>query len=70
MTNADHITAAAAEMAAFDAGAAHIFRTQPFNRAAIAKAFRAGFRTHSPLSAAVCNLVDGVVKLDQLDRRI
>lgn len=68
MTSAQ-ITQAADLMAEFDAGAARIFRTQPFNRATIAKAFRSGFRTHSPLSAAVCNLVDVTVKLDQLHQR-
>lgn len=70
MNTAAHITEAADLMAEFDAGAARIFRAQPFHRTTIAKAFRAGFRTHSPLSAVVCNLVDNVVKLDQLDRRI
>lgn len=69
MTAAAHLAQAADLMAEFDAGAARIFRAQPFNRAAIAKAFRGGFRAHSPLSAAICNFVDGVVKLDQLDRR-
>lgn len=68
MNTATQITHAADLMAEFDADAARIFRTQPFNRATIAKAFRAGFHTHSALSAAVCNLVDGIVKLDQLDR--
>lgn len=70
MNTAAQIAQAADLMAEFDKGAAQVFRAQTFNRAAIAQAFRGGFRTHSALSAAVCNLVDGVVKLDQLDRRI
>ena len=64
MTN---IEVATNVMAEFNPAAARIFATQPFNRAAIAKAFRAGFRKHSVYSALVCDLIDSTVALDRLD---
>ena len=70
MTTAAQITEAADLMAEFNPAAARVFRNQPFRRQLIAEAFRAGFRRHSAYSAAVCNLIDNIVKIDQLDRRI
>lgn len=58
------INEAAALMAEFDKGAANIYRTRPFNRVGIAKAFRAGFRTHSKRSLKVCDILDRVAEVD------
>lgn len=66
MTNAANINEAADLMAEFNPDAARVFRAQPFARAAMAAAFRAGFRKHSAYSALVCDLIDSTVKLDAL----
>lgn len=62
------IQQAANLIAEFDAAAARAFVAQPFNRVALASAFRAGFRTQSAYSALVCELVEKTARLDQLNR--
>lgn len=63
------IEEAANLIAEFDAGAARVFAAQPFNRVALAEAFRGGFRAHSAYSEAVCKLVENIARLDQLNRQ-
>ena len=69
MTNEANITEAAMLIAEFDSAAARVFVLRPFSRATLAKAFRAGFRVHSAYTLAVCNMIDGVVALDQFNRK-
>lgn len=69
MTSSANINEAADLMAEFNPAVARVFRTQPFARAAMAAAFRAGFRKHSAYSALVCDLIDKTVQLDALDMR-
>jgi hypothetical protein len=64
MSIQETINEAADMMAAFDKGAANIFRNQPFHRAMIVESFRKGFLTHSANSLAACDLLDKVVSLD------
>jgi hypothetical protein len=64
------IQEAANLIAEFDAAAARVFVSRPFHRAALAKAFRAGFRTHSDYTLKVCALIDGIVHLDQINRQV
>lgn len=64
------VNEAADLMAQFDRNAANVFRTQPFNRVAIAKAFRIGFRAHSAHTLRVCDLLDQVAAADVQSRRL
>lgn len=64
------VNEAADLMAQFDRNAANVFRTKPFNRVAIAKAFRAGFRIHSAHTLRVCDLLDRVAAADVQARRL
>ena len=57
-------------MAQFDRNAANVFRTQPFNRVTIAKAFRTGFRIHSAHTLRICDLLDQVAAADVQGRRL
>lgn len=66
MTN--HTQEAAALLAEFSPALARAFVSQPFNRGALAQAFRAGFRRHSDYSLKVCDLIDAIAHLDQLNR--
>jgi hypothetical protein len=68
MTNTTYINEAAALIAEFSVGAADIFRHQPFNRAAIAKAFESGFNSHTAYTTAVVKFVRAAVLRDQLER--
>ena len=61
---------AADMMARFDPTAANIFRTQPFRRLMIAGAFRHGFKTHSPQTLELCDILDRVAAVDMAIRSI
>ncbi len=66
----DLVNDAADLMAAYDAAAARVFRERPFHRAAIAAAFRKGFKTHSPRTLTVCDILDRVAAADAAQRRL
>jgi len=70
MSNQALIEDAAALIAEFDANAARVFLTQPFNRLAIVAAFTSGFRAHSARSLKVCDLVERVAILDSAARQL
>jgi len=57
------INNAADEIAYFDPRLANAYRTQPFRRQLLIKAFNNGFRTHSELSAKVVQLAECAAKL-------
>lgn len=57
-------------IADFDPAAARAFKAQPFNRRALAKAFRAGFLSHSSRTLNVCDIIDRVVDLDVVNRQL
>ena len=67
MSNAAHtalINETADMIGDFDTFAANVFRNQPFQRQNIAKAFYAGFTTHSDATRQVCATVTAVANLD------
>ena len=70
MTNSSLINDAADLIADYDPACAQAFRAKPFQRQALAKAFRAGFLSHSTNTLNVCDIIDRVVALDILSRHL
>lgn len=71
MASTEALIAQVADMIAdFDPAAAQVFRAQPFRRAAIAAAFRRGFRTHTAHTLHVCDLIDRAAALDVAARQL
>lgn len=62
------INEAASLIREFNPRLADAFIAQPFNRVALAKAFRAGFKAQSVYSEKVCQFVETVARRDQLER--
>lgn len=70
MTNEFAISEATSLIREFNPGLADLFASRPFQREAIAYAFRRGFRKHSEYSFLVCQFVDRTVELDIANRAI